>query len=261
MSGASWDRVARAMVRAYHLDPVMAEHKRRVHLALLRRWCPLPRNARVLKTDLFEEALGGDEVLLSWPGDAGKARAYGIDISGEVCARASERLGGAGAAIALADARRLPFRDASFDLVFSCSTLDHFETRREILSGLREAARALKPGGSLLLTLDNPRALFYPLARFLERKGKIAFPLGETIPPPEIAAVLRESGLEVVARRGIYHVPRVFFTGALRVMRALRLGFLRGGLLRLLALLEKGQGRPGEFRTAWYTAVLARRPA
>jgi SAM-dependent methyltransferase len=250
------------MARAYHLDPVMAEHKRRVHLALLRRWCPLPRGARVLKTDLFEEALGGDEVLLSWPSSDEGARAYGIDISGEVCARARERIqqGRAEARVALADAGRLPFRDASLDFVFSCSTLDHFETRGEILRGLHEAARALKPGGSLLLTLDNPRALFYPLARLLERKGKIAFPLGETIPPQEIAEVLRECGLDVVARRGIYHVPRVVFTGGLRVLRALRLGFLSGGLLRFLALLEKGQGRRGEFRTAWYTAVLARRP-
>jgi SAM-dependent methyltransferase len=260
VNGDYWDRVARSQTAAYHLDPVMAEHKRRVHLALLRRAGPLSGGARILKTDLFEEALGGDEVLLSWP-ETGEARVFGIDFSGEICDRARGRFAHAGrpALVARADARALPFPDAAFDLVFSCSTLDHFESRAPLVEGLREAVRVLAPGGEFVLTLDNPRALFYPLVRRLERRGWIGFRLGETLAPSEAEAVLAAEGLAIVETRGIYHVPRVLFTALLRGIRAVRLGFLSGPLLSLLGALERGAGRPGQYRTAWYTAIRAQK--
>jgi SAM-dependent methyltransferase len=240
----------------------MAEHKQRVHLALLGRAAPIAPASRILKTDLFEEALGGDEVLLSWPGGGG-VRLVGIDISNEICRGARRRLAAGGRTLALcrADARRLPFRDGAFDLVFSCSTLDHFETREELLSGLREAARVLAPGGELVLTLDNPRALFYPLVRALERKGRIGFRLGETLSASEARGALDSIGFQVLEERGVYHVPRVLITAFLRAIRAARFHFLGGPLLRLLALLERGAGGPGQYRTAWYTAIRAKKQA
>ena len=64
LSRKYWDGVARRMAAGYHLDPVMAEHKRRVHLDLLQEWCSPGAGSRVLKTDLFEEALGPDQVLI-----------------------------------------------------------------------------------------------------------------------------------------------------------------------------------------------------
>lgn len=52
-----------------------------------------------------------------------------------------------------ADLTRLPFPDASFDLVSCISVLEHMppDTRTR---GVREMARVLKPGGQLLLTYD-----------------------------------------------------------------------------------------------------------
>jgi SAM-dependent methyltransferase len=249
------------MAGAYHLDPVMAEHKRRVHVELLRRWCSPENGARVLKTDLFEEALGPDEVLLSWPADPGSARLSAIDVSEEVCARARGRLRGAGReiAVARADATRLPFADGTFDIVFSCSTLDHFGERESLHAGLREAARVLRAGGDLVLVLDNPRALFYPLVRRLERRGRIGFRLGETLAASETRAALADLGLEVVEQRGLYRVPRVFFTALLRFVRAARLGILGGPLLRLLARVERSGKAPDRSR-AWYVATLAKKP-
>ena len=45
----------------------------------------------------------------------------------------------------------LPFRDSSFDRVLLMNVLDHVQDAR---SGLREIARVLAPGGSLILSVD-----------------------------------------------------------------------------------------------------------
>ncbi|RPJ41319.1 MAG: class I SAM-dependent methyltransferase [Candidatus Latescibacterota bacterium] len=239
----------------------MAEHKRRVHLALLARSGAGLSRPRLLKTDLFEEALGSDEVLLSWPPGRGPARVAGIDLSGEICRKAGGRLaaGGRSLLLARADARALPFRDGSFDIVFSCSTLDHFERREDLLEGLAEAARVLAPGGELVLTLDNPRALFYPLVKRLERRGLIGFRLGVTLTAGEASEALARLGIEILEERGIYHVPRVVFTALLRAVRGARLRFLGGPLLRLLGALERGAGRRGQYLSAWYVAIRGRK--
>jgi len=261
MDGEYWDRVAREMAREYHLDPVMAEHKRRAHVDLLREWCPSSRGATILKSDLFEEALGGDQVLLDWPDRAAEAKVIGIDISHEIVRRAGERLGRGGreADLAVADARSLPFRDGSIDAVFSCSTLDHFRDERDLVTGLRETARVLAPGGELILLLDNPRALFYPLVRLLERRGMIGFQLGATLDINCLRRELPRLGFDLVEARALYHVPRVLFTALLKGVRTLRLSFADRPLLRLLSLAERWQGRRGQYASGWYTAVRARK--
>jgi SAM-dependent methyltransferase len=73
----------------------------------------------------------------------------GLDLSSEnirMC-RSRPRLHAA-AEFAVADARRLPVRDAAFDTVFSVEAAQHFEDR---LRFYREVARALRPGGRFYL--------------------------------------------------------------------------------------------------------------
>lgn len=259
MSDRYWDRVARDMETGYHLDPVMAEHKRRVHLEMLRRFCPLPAGGRVLKTDLFEEALGDDQVLLDWPSP--ESSVCGIDISFEIVRRAKDRFAAAGrsVAVAVADARRLPFRDGAFDALFSCSTLDHFTDRADLLAGVREASRVLRTGGDLALTLDNPRARFYRLVRWLGRRGKIRFLLGVTMTEEELRRDLPGTGLEIAAVEALYHVPRLVFTAFLRGVRAARLRFLDEPLLGALDRAERRPGAGCRFRGGWYTAFHLKR--
>ena len=63
------------------------------------------------------------------------------------------------------DARALVFPDASFDAVFSLSSIEHFGSPRDIMRAASEIGRVLKPGGHAFLvtecfvewhTLDSP---------------------------------------------------------------------------------------------------------
>jgi len=260
MESGYWDRVAERMEADFHLDPVMARRKREVHLELLRDWCPAPEG-RVLKTDLFEEAFAEDRILPDWPDPAGNGPVYGVDIAPRIAAGAARRLAGSPrpVRIAAADALRFPFRDGAFDLVYSCSTLDHFEERADLLRGIAEAVRLLRPGGRLVVVLDNPEARFHPLARLLDRAGLIRFRLGETLSLRELEEELARLGLAPLDRRFFFHAPRVWLSFLLRVLRALRLPaerLLAGRLERR----EKARRRRGGRRTGWYVAALARLP-
>jgi SAM-dependent methyltransferase len=52
------------------------------------------------------------------------------------------------------DARRLEFPDASFDVVFSVSSFEHFGGPEEIAAAAREAGRVLRPGGHAVLLTE-----------------------------------------------------------------------------------------------------------
>ena len=88
----------------------------------------------------------------------------GVDRSPNMIAQASANLQAAGdltgrVALHVADGNRLPFADASFDLVTCNSVLHHFAEPEKLLS---EMARVTAPGGAILL-------------RDLRRPGRLAF--------------------------------------------------------------------------------------
>jgi SAM-dependent methyltransferase len=72
----------------------------------------------------------------------------GIDINGGDLRKASKT--GVYRLLAQADARRLPFPDNSFATIISVSTLEHVLGVPDVL---REAFRALRPGGALIFTV------------------------------------------------------------------------------------------------------------
>ena len=83
------------------------------------------------------------------------AHCIGIDVTPSMCARARERDRSANV-YACADAARLPFADASFDLVVSYITLVDIPDYR---AAIAECARVLRPGGRLLsLDFNRPES-------------------------------------------------------------------------------------------------------
>jgi len=94
----------------------------------------------------------------------------GIDPSLEAI-RAARRIAGrlgVQAHYLVADARRLPFRDDTFDAGFSYSVLQHF-AKENVRLALRELRRVLKPGATSLVQMANSLGLRSAVARVRER--------------------------------------------------------------------------------------------
>src|SRR5690606_33818746 len=94
-------------------------HADAINASLLERWLPSARCDRLLKTDLYDEAMGDGLYALM----TRRARCViGIDVAASVVSVAQSRHEGLVAVCA--DVRHLPFDAGSFDAIISNSTLD-----------------------------------------------------------------------------------------------------------------------------------------
>lgn len=163
---------------------------------------------RILKTDLWDEAK--NTRILAWAGEQG-ARAYGIDISAPTLTQARAAFhGGPGGprdlAGAVADVRDLPFRDDSFDAIYSMGTIEHFdETERAVA----EMARVLKPGGRAIVGVPNRRDPFLRpvFATALQAVGLYGYGYEKSYSRPALRRMLERAGLRVVAETAILFMP------------------------------------------------------
>jgi len=254
---ASWEQVAELPAPSWYLDPAVAEQKRKAHLELIRKWIPNARAARLLKTDLFEEAYGRDSFLDDLRPHAGAL--LGVDISSVTVERARRSFGDGCAPFFAADLRRLAIRSESIDVIVSNSSLDHFDTPGEFREALGELVRVLRPGGLLIVTLDNPWNPLYHLLRLTSRVGWTPYPLGHTTTQAGLLRSLRAAGLEVTDTGTLIHNPRVFSTLLFLFLRRLlneRAGAPIGVLLRLWEKLER---LPTRRFTACFIAACARK--
>jgi SAM-dependent methyltransferase len=203
-----WDDVV-ASWRGTRREQALRAYSDAVNGRLLRRWLPSVRGGRVLKTDLFDEAVGqGLYPVL----DSLGASVAGVDISPAVVEAARRNYPQLEASAG--DVRSLPLDDASFDAIVSNSTLDHFDSVGEIETAVRELRRVLAPGGVLVVTLDNPSNPLVALRnalppKLLRRLGLVSFDLGTTCNRRELAELLQRAGLEVTDLGALMHVPRL----------------------------------------------------
>lgn len=90
------------------------------------------------------------------------ARLVGIDFSQEKTAFMKQQV--AAASVVCADATRLPFADANFDLVLLRDILHHVPWAREQV--IQEAFRVLVPGGYALVMEANPDTMLQKIFRY-----------------------------------------------------------------------------------------------
>ena len=99
--------------------------------------------------------------------EAGHPHPIGVDRSDLLLAEA--RAQAPGARLLRADLRSLPLHGGSLAAAFCFYSSMFMGTDEDALRALRECARALRPGGALVLTTDNPlRLARHPRSRYQE---------------------------------------------------------------------------------------------
>jgi 2-polyprenyl-3-methyl-5-hydroxy-6-metoxy-1,4-benzoquinol methylase len=212
------------------------QHSDQVNRELVTRWLPQAPIGRTLKTDLFDEAVGDGLCPLQ-----GAVSMIGIDLSSTAVARAvvcHSRVTGI-----VADVRELPFKSRSFDFVMSISTLDHLSRESEIEDALAEFNRVLRPGGALVITMDNTRnpvvALRSMIQASLLRLGALPYFTGVSCDAHGLQRLLAETGFDVVNETTVLHSPRVLAVAVARLLDIIQVRSLGRFYLRLLGRFER----------------------
>ncbi len=254
-----WRQVADRERPSWYLDPLVAAQKKQVHAGFLRTW--LPRDARrVLKTDVFEEAFGEDSLLPdlahAFPGSQ---QWIAMDLSAKIAARAQARVKLLSVCFLAADVRALPLRSHCLDAILSNSTLDHFDTRQEFETSVQELAHTLRPGGRLIVTVDNSVNPLYLVLRWLSRLRWAPLPLGYSTSRAGLQSILGKAGLQMVATGRLLPNPRLFSTALIPLLRRLlgpRVDRPIQWLLDRFSTLERWPTR--EFTACFVTACAVR---
>jgi SAM-dependent methyltransferase len=137
-------------------------------------------------------------------------RVVGVDIAESILLTAATATSEAGvrAELVRGNLEQLPFADSEFELVLCVQAIEHL---LHATAGIRELARVLRPGGTLLLTTDNrkstitktlnaPRWLVAGALGKHRARVQIEFPHGD-FTRSELAEMLIESGLVVAWTR------------------------------------------------------------
>jgi SAM-dependent methyltransferase len=259
MSGENsvyWDRVASEWTST-HCHFLWRHYSDAINLAWVEQWLPTRSVERLLKTDLFDEAVTPG----LYPLLAGRIRrVIGIDLS-EVVVRAARRrhpqLKGVEA-----DTRCLPFADSTFEVIVSNSSLDHFDSSTELMTSLREMHRILRPGGRLLLTLDNPANPLIALRNalpdsWLTSSGLVPFKTGKTLGPRQLRRCLESLGFRVEAVRTVMHCPRVLAVALASLLERHASADAQRRFLSILWTFERLSELPTRFVTGHFLAVSA----
>jgi 2-polyprenyl-3-methyl-5-hydroxy-6-metoxy-1,4-benzoquinol methylase len=136
------------------------------------------------------------------------ARVVGVDIADSILATARRGTAAAGidAELVRGNLERLPLGDAEFDLVVSVQVLEHLLSPEQ---GVRELARVLRPGGTLLLSTDNSRRVltnvlngprWFVSGLVRGRRDRFSFPHG-AFSRTDVITLLEEAGLVVERTR------------------------------------------------------------
>jgi SAM-dependent methyltransferase len=258
---AHWESIAEEWIRT-RPQQLWREYCDRINDSVLRPWLSQKSYRRLLKTDLFDEAVGrrGLTPLLT----ECAATVVGIDLSAGIARAARDRQDGA-VRVTGADVRSLPFRDDSFDVVVSTSTLDHFHSLDQLAMALGELHRVLAPGGELLLTLDNGAN---PVVRLrgllpielLQRVHVVPYYVGATCGPKRLARLVTEAGFRIETVGASMHGPRLPAVWLARVIERLGSPAARERFVRTMIGLDRLGRLPTRYLTGYFLVVRARKP-
>jgi len=146
---------------------------------------------------------------------------HGVDFSAEMLKFARRYSGKFDFAVslALADVRRLPHLDETFDWAISVATYHHIEGKEERLKALLELRRVLKPGGEAFITVWNrwqPRFWFSGKEAAVpwRTKDKTLYRYYYLFSYGELERLAKKAGFEVLKSfpESAYRCPIKFFS-------------------------------------------------
>jgi len=255
-SSVYWENVVQRWGKNPHyLDDFLGTLKRQTYLTLIERWGGIPATGRVLKTDLFEEAMGPDAFLADLNSD--KRVVVGMDVSSTITRQARKRIVTQQVHYATADTRCLPFANNAFALIVSPSTLDHFVDPHDLGRSLRELARVLQTGGRLIITLDNRQNIFDPLLRLAARLGYVPFYLGRSYRVEELRNELETAGFQVEETTAILHNPRLVAVAIVTLAKKLNWSPLTALVRRALIAAQRLEHTRWRYYTGSFVAAKA----
>jgi len=200
-----WERLSEAMPDFFLASST--QYYRRCEIALIQRCFGPLKGKRVLKLDLWNEAI--NTRILHWMKSQG-ADTFGIDISFVTTARARHNLDGVSAPLDVtqADIRELPFASDSFDFVYTMGTIEHIDEYQE---SLVEVRRVLKLGGKAIVGVPYKWDLWLrPLmVAALDLFHKYPYSPEKSFSYGELRRVSEKSGLKVLRRSGILSLPGI----------------------------------------------------
>lgn len=106
--------------------------------------------------------------------------------------------------VVLANGEKLPFADASFDLVTTFAVLHHLIDHDLVRATLGELVRVARPGGAVLVWDHNPRNPYWPLLmrRLPQDQGD-----EKLVPAEQIVDDLARAGARDISLRRMTFVP------------------------------------------------------
>jgi len=135
-----------------------------------------------------------------------------LDISTGMLATARQNIDAAGLSDGVdsyveGSVYELPFDDNSFDHALSLNVFNHLERPGE---ALRQLARVVRPGSTLLFNYANLQSYYWPAARRINQRRKA---VGQDVystweRPADMREIIRQAGLVLVQQLGHVHVPR-----------------------------------------------------
>ena len=254
---ANQHRTSRRPESRYLPDTLWRDHSDAVNLALCERWLPGAPILRLLKTDLFDEAVGHG---LYYQLAARSPTVIGMDVATTTLDVAHTKY--PGLLVTGADVRHLPFAEGAFNVVVSNSTLDHLESPDEIKDSLQELNRVLCSGGHLLLTLDNPANPVVALRNvlpfwLLHWLRLVPYQIGVTVDRHRLVSILQQAGFEVHQTTAVMHCPRVIAVATARMVQRHSTTKSHRRFLRALMRFERLEKWPMRFLTGHFVAVNA----
>ncbi len=239
-----WDGVARTMPDIFHTSST--QYYRRREIALLQRSFGPLKGKRVLKLDLWNEAV--NTRILNWMKSQG-AEAFGLDFSSVVTSRALQNSGETEGPLHLvqSDIRHIPFATNSFDFVYTMGTIEHID---EYQDAVDEVHRVLKVGGKTIIGVPHKWNIFLRplLVNALDLFGKYPYSPEKSFSYGELRRVVEKCGLRVRNRTGIMAFPGILRMAELFLYkRKIPLYRLVGPILWPFDRLESRWEWPGLF--------------